>query len=405
MLQQFRVRHVCQIRKSLPHPARRRHAHHVASLRAVVSERRAFPARNVELPAAVHVHVGGAHHVHELFLACFEARAVRGERMAHNAAAAPLDGVKPAPEAVGKPRFIHEERAARRATAVIRQRLNHFVAEFFVERGVAVFAAQHDVREAHIPAVAVVGVVAREEIHLGGHGHVVNVPLAVRDEFQAGAVWPHAHDAAAVELQARAVLADGIRRAVIANRDVEEAINAHPHPVHRVVRAAKFQIEAQSAHEHVGAVAHAVAVVIGERCDERRVHDVERLVVEPDAARRIHGGEGDELVRLSVAVGVGAAHYATAIGLGVDGTVLVDAHVEVAIRRGAQAGRVADIGLGGEHRHLPAGGHLDALRNLGGKTRRGGERQREANFRKQGTVHQAGVDEGVWVVIRRRNGK
>ena len=364
--EQLRLAGFFQIGKRGELPARRCHAHHVAGVRPGVVEGRALPARNVEPPRTVHVEIRRTLQLDKLALTRLPARAVVRQRMAHDRIGAPLHRVQPAPESFRETRLVHEQRAAGRAAAVVRERLDHFVAELFVERRVAVLAAHQDMREAHVPAIAVVGVVAREEVHLRRDGHVINVALAVRNDFQPGAVRAHAHHAAAVQLDRRAVLADGVGRAVVAAGDVEKAIDAHPHAVHGVVGPAKFQVEAQPLHDGLAAVGHAVAVVVEIRGDEGRMLDVKNIVLEPDAARAVHRRKGGELVGFPVAVRIGAADDAATVRLGVERAVLIDADVEIAVGRGGEAGRVADIGGRGEHRDLPTGRGLDALGPVGG---------------------------------------
>ena len=209
-------------------------------------------------------------------------------------------------------------------------------------------------RQTHVPAAPVVRVVAREQVHLGRHRHVVDVALAARNNLQPRAIGTHADHAAAVQLDARAVLADRIRRAVIAHGDVEETIDGHPHSVDRVVRATELEIEAKSVHQHLLPVGDAIAVVVVKRLEQRRVHHVERVAIEPDPARRIHLRERDKLVRLAIAIRVGAAHDASASALGVERAILVDADVEIALGGRAQAGGITHLGRQGEERNLPA---------------------------------------------------
>ena len=61
---------------------------------------------------------------------------------------------------------------------------------------------RHDVAEPHVPAVAVVGVVAGEQVQIRVDGDVVDVALAARDDLQAGAVGADADHAAAAVLEA-----------------------------------------------------------------------------------------------------------------------------------------------------------------------------------------------------------
>ena len=106
---------------------------------------------------------------------------------------APLDGE----ETLRQAGFIEPERAARAAAAEIGERLEHVLGEVLEERRVAHVRAGRDEAQAHVPAAAVVGVVAGEEVERGRDGHVVDIALAARDDLEAGAIGPDADDAAA----------------------------------------------------------------------------------------------------------------------------------------------------------------------------------------------------------------
>jgi len=168
--------------------------------------------------------------------------------------------IKSVAQIAGKPRFFKEESARRRAAAVIDHGRHHFVGEIAEERGITVMGRGNHVAQAHVPIVAVVAVVAGEKIQIRINGHVVNVARALGHDFQPGAVGPHPHDAAAVDLNGRAVLAHRVQSAVIAQRDVKPAVNAHAHAVASVVGPPESQVVGQPAHQHFGAVGRAAAV-------------------------------------------------------------------------------------------------------------------------------------------------
>ena len=159
-------------------------------------------------------------------------------------ATAPLAREQRFSQAIGKAGFAEEERAGRRAAAGIEERRNDLAAEVREQRRVAIVAQRHNVTQAHVPAVAVVRVVAREQVHERIDGDVVNVAQAAGDDFQLRAVGPHAGDAAAAKLQFAAILAGRLDEAVIADRDVDPAVDTHANAVRGVIGAAKLQIEA-----------------------------------------------------------------------------------------------------------------------------------------------------------------
>ena len=307
--------------------------------------------------------------------------------MAEDAPTAPLNRVEAPAKAFGKTRLIHKERATRRAAAVIGQRRDDFVAKLLEEGWVTVIPAHDHVTQAYVPAVAVVRVIAREQVHLRRHRHVVDVPLAVRNDLQTGSIRPHPDHTAAMKLHSRSIFARGLGGAIVAAGDVKKAVDAHAHPVDRVIRSAELQAEAEACHQILRAIAHAVAVVVMIGGDKRRVLDIEHMVVEPDTARRIHGGEGHEAVGLAIAIGVGAAHDPAAPWLRIDRSVLVNADVEVAVRGSAQACWIADMRRRGEERYVPSGRRLDAFRHINGPTRDRAERRDEKQFGEGRFVH------------------
>ena len=137
------------------------------------------------------------------------------------------------------------------------------------------------------------------------------------------------------------------------------AVDPQPDAVGGVVGAAELEVEADPLDQRLGAIGHAVAVVVVVGGQVGRVEHVERAGVVDEAAGAVHLGEDVELVGLAVAVVVDAADDPAAAGPGVERAVLVDADEELAGRRRRQAGRVADVRRLGEQRHLEPGGHLD----------------------------------------------
>ena len=106
-------------------------------------------------------------------------------------------------------------------------------------------------------------------------GDVVDVALAAVRRLQPGAVGPHADDAAAVELQRRAVLAVGLDQAVVADGDVDPAVDAQADAVGGVVGPAEARRSRPMPLTSTSAlVGDAVAVVVVKAVEERRVEDV-----------------------------------------------------------------------------------------------------------------------------------
>ena len=132
-----------------------------------------------------------------------------------------------------------------------------------------------DVTESHVPATPIVGVVAREEVEFRADGHVVNVPLPARDDFQLGAIRPTTHNPTAAIRQLFPVRTGRLDEAVVSDRDIDPPVDADLNPVRRVIGSAKLEIEADFFDERFGAVAHAVAVVVMQGHEIRRGKDDE----------------------------------------------------------------------------------------------------------------------------------
>src|SRR5665213_1271034 len=169
----------------------------------------------------IDVQIGAAGEIHEFFEVWgsdFEVGADGNQRMMVDLAVAPFDGVKPA----GNSGFIDKERAARRAAAEVGEAVDKLAGKVHESAGVAVVSGGHVVGEAVVPGVAVVGVVAGEDVGEGIDGDVIDVAGAVAVDFQAGAVGADAQDAAVVELQFGVVLyAGGFDAAKITGGDID----------------------------------------------------------------------------------------------------------------------------------------------------------------------------------------
>src|SRR5262249_3736399 len=176
-----------------------RDADQVADVWPGVGVAGAAPAGDVEPALAVHGDAGRARHADELVLFDGEAGPVGLERVAVDGVAAPLDREERAANLFREAGFIEEDRPGGRAAAVIGQRLDDLVAEVDEQRWVTVLGHWRVVGQAHVPGVAVVGVVAGEDVHEGVDGHVEDVAGAAAIDLQLSAVGAHADDAAALE--------------------------------------------------------------------------------------------------------------------------------------------------------------------------------------------------------------
>ena len=95
-----------------------------------------------------------------------------------------------------------------------------------VEPRVAMVVEPGEMMEPHIPAGAVVGVVAGNKIEQRTHGRFEDVAGAAGEDFQPAAVGPHADDAAAAERERSAVGALGVQAAEVTQGCIEPAVDA-----------------------------------------------------------------------------------------------------------------------------------------------------------------------------------
>ena len=155
-----------------------------------------------------------------------------------------------------------------------------------------------------------------------------------------------------------AIAALGLDVAVVADSQIQPAVDSHAYAVGGVIRAAEAQVEAHASDELHLLVGNPVVVPVAERGEERRIHHVQRVT---DKAART--GAVDvrhvvgELVRHTIAVSVDALDDLTAVGLLIERTVQIHADVDVAIAAGGDAGGVGDLRRLGESDHLEAFRH------------------------------------------------
>ena len=370
-LQQFHqllIRSLRKVRHLRRDVALRRDAHDVAVVRAGPAEGRgAFPARHVGIAARVHVNVRRARHLHERLRRrrLLECRAFRAHRVTEDGAAAPVARVGQIIPRGGPAGLVNPACAAAGTAAVVGERRDEFVGEIFVEPRIAVILEAGEMVEANVPSAAVVRVVAREDVAQRRDGRLEDVARAARVELEIAAVWPHADDAAAAELEFAPVRALGLHEAEVAAGDVEPAVNAQLHAVRRVIGGAVLESERDVFHEHLLLVGDAVAVLVNERAEVRRVDAIDRAAVHHEAARRIHVlHEFLHLVRAPVAIRVAQADDAPSVRLPAERSVAVARHVERAVRRGGDEHRVVRRLRSCEERRLESLRRFRVLQNL-----------------------------------------
>ena len=192
--------------------------------------------------------------------------------------------------------------------------------------------------ETHIPAAAVVRVVARENIQIRVDARIENVARAPAINFHVRAIGPDAHDAAATPAEHAAIRAHGLGETEVAHGNINPAVDAHADAVGSVVRAALGDvIRADAVDEPLLFIGHAVAIGILVQCKKRRVQHPQFSVVVNEPARVVHLGECVHLVRHAVAVGIEATHHAPASLRLAERALLINAHKQLARGRGREA--------------------------------------------------------------------
>ena len=215
--------------------------------------------------------------------------------------------------------------------------------------------------EADVPPAAVVGVVARENIHEGRNGDIEDVAGAARVELDIAAIGPDPDHTSAAELQFSSVAALGFHEAEITHRDINPAINAHLDGICRVVGGAAFEVEGESFHEHFLLVGDTVAVLVDERTEMRRMHADDRVPLHNKTAGRVDFCELFDLIRTPVIVGIPEAQNAAPICVAAERTVAVAADEKRAIRRGRDEYRVVRLRRCREERGFEAIGDFHIL--------------------------------------------
>ena len=274
--------------------------------------------------------------------------------MAVQRAGRPIAGEEGLAEITGEAGLAEVEAAGTGAAAVVGERMGDLVGEVLVKTRVAGVGQRGEVVEARVPALAVVGVVAGEEVEGRGDRDVADVAGHHGVVLELGAVGADAHDAAAVEGDALLVAeADGAvvvaqeAGAEVADGDVEPAVDAHAGAVGGVVGAAGVLDAAAEAVDEERAlgiiVGLAVAVLVLELGEEGRVDEVEDAADEVAAAGALDLGVFDDLVGDAGALGVAGDQDAAHARDVAERAVLVRGDVDVAVGGGRHGGRV-DLG-------------------------------------------------------------
>src|SRR5262245_21518582 len=122
-----------------------------------------------------------------------------------------------------------------------------------------------------------------------------------------------------------AVLALRLLDPIIADADVDPAVDAHADAVGRVIAAANVDLVGrQAGNEHLLPVGDAVAVVVVEDTERRRVHDPDGTTAICDAARMLDPGEHGHIVHLAVTILVHAAEDPAAAGGAAERALFID---------------------------------------------------------------------------------
>ena len=215
---------------------------HVADIRAAVGELAAVPAGHQHAAVAVHVDIRGATKREKGILVRIKGRAIGGRVVKEHRATAPVAGVHGMVVGLGPASVVIEHAAATGAAAVVLERRHDFAGKILVPRWITVLGALQDVVEAHVPAAAVVGVVASEDVQVWINAGIEDVAQTPAINLHVRAVGPDANNAAAAPAEHAAIGAHGFSKSKVTHGNVDPAINAHADAVGGVVRAAFVDI-------------------------------------------------------------------------------------------------------------------------------------------------------------------
>jgi len=120
---------------------------------------------------------------------------------------------------------------------------------------------------------------------------------------------------------------------LVADRDIDPAVNTHADAVCRVVAATLVdQAGRQPRYQHFVVVGRAVAVSVLKDAQKRRVQTPRPAVLRDHAARVIHFGKHVHLVGLAVAVLIETAHDPAAAGSAPERPLLIHGHIDRSIK-------------------------------------------------------------------------
>ena len=204
--------------------------------------------------------------------------------------------------------------------------------------------------QAGIPAVTIIRIVTSEHMQEWINTEVVDVAGAGRVDLESGAVGAHPHHTAAMMGDGCSVLPHCFHIPIIADGDVDPAVNAERDPIGAVVGTAKVETEAESLDQIFRHVGDSVASGVTIRGERWWMHHEQRLAVECQSTRTVHLGEHRIPIRHTVTVVIHQSDNPPFSLVGRERKVWIDTHKERALHRRRQAGRV--------HRHWRSGEQL-----------------------------------------------
>ena len=331
-----------------------------AHVGAAPGERAVAPAGGIEMAGRVHVDVGRPRDAQEILLRRRDARAPLGDGMAIDLPPAPVAGEGGVVERPGHPRLVDPAAAGARAAAVVGQRRHDLVGEVDEAAGIAVVLQAGEGVEPHVPAAAVVAVVAGDHVEERAHGRLERVAGAAGEEVEPRTVGPEPHEPAAAQPQGPPVGAHRLHEAEVADRGVDPAVDAEGQAVGRVVRRPELVVEGDAANHRPAVVRHAVAIGVAKPAHVRRVEHDQPVVHPDEPARAVDvGRERLHLVGRAVAVGVAEPEDPATAGIAAERAVAVAGDEERAVGRGGDEHGIVRLGGRREDRRRKARGRLE----------------------------------------------
>src|SRR5215203_2721219 len=104
--------------------------------------------------------------------------------------------------------------------------------------------------EPHVPAIAVVRIVARNPVEQRAHRNFQDVARAAGIKFEACAIRANAHDAATAKLQLAAVSSLRLGESKVADREIQPAIDPQSDSVRGVISRTILESPADVFHQH-----------------------------------------------------------------------------------------------------------------------------------------------------------